>query len=157
MQCICVKLKLIRAYISLKKYLQIEELKCDFAAFYAVLGVGFLQFSYLNVDGCLCVQAPKRNHPVLMLSGIGTNAIGFDLDPKVRSPPFLITALGTHICIFILRGRLRVSFNMRVKCRKNRWTLCMRIWHTYGLFSNFVSLSCSVYRNWSFWGGCSML
>lgn len=98
----CVKLKLIRAYSSLTKSLEIEELQCDFAAFYAVLGVGFLQFSHLNVEGCVRVQAPKRKHPVLMLSGIGTNAIGFDLDPKVRTPPFLITASGTHICILHL-------------------------------------------------------
>ncbi|KAJ0038509.1 hypothetical protein Pint_22081 [Pistacia integerrima] len=26
-------------------------------------------------------QAPKRNHPLLLLSGVGTNAIGFDLSP----------------------------------------------------------------------------
>lgn len=30
-------------------------------------------------------KGPKRNHPVLMLSGIGTNAIGFDLDPSVST------------------------------------------------------------------------
>lgn len=28
-------------------------------------------------------QAPARNHPLLLLSGVGTNAIGFDLDPSV--------------------------------------------------------------------------
>lgn len=28
-------------------------------------------------------QAPVRNHPLLLLSGVGTNAIGFDLDPSV--------------------------------------------------------------------------
>ncbi|MCL7031042.1 hypothetical protein MKW94_009056 [Papaver nudicaule] len=27
-------------------------------------------------------QAPPRNHPLLLLSGVGTNAIGFDLSPK---------------------------------------------------------------------------
>ena len=117
------------------------------------LVLDFYSSSYLNVDGCVSVQAPKRNHPVLMLSGIGTNAIGFDLDPKVRSPPFPHHRIrDSYLHFFILGGRLKVSFNMRVKCRKNRWTLCMRIWYTYGLFSNFVSLSCSVYRNWSFLG-----
>ena len=34
------------------------------------------------------MQAPKREHPVLMLSGIGTNAIGFDLDSNVSLLPF---------------------------------------------------------------------
>lgn len=28
-------------------------------------------------------QAPARNHPLLLLSGVGTNAVGFDLDPSV--------------------------------------------------------------------------
>ncbi|KAI5054966.1 hypothetical protein GOP47_0030111 [Adiantum capillus-veneris] len=28
-------------------------------------------------------QASSRNHPLLLLSGVGTNAIGFDLDPNV--------------------------------------------------------------------------
>eukprot|EP00250_Pteridium_aquilinum_P022254 c25334_g2_i1 orf=260-2143(-) len=28
-------------------------------------------------------QVPARNHPLLLLSGVGTNAIGFDLDPSV--------------------------------------------------------------------------
>ncbi|MCO5601365.1 hypothetical protein L7F22_055485 [Adiantum nelumboides] len=28
-------------------------------------------------------EAPARNHPLLLLSGFGTNAIGFDLDPSV--------------------------------------------------------------------------
>ncbi|WOH07670.1 hypothetical protein DCAR_0727103 [Daucus carota subsp. sativus] len=27
-------------------------------------------------------QAPKRNHPLLLLSGVGTNAIGYDLSPE---------------------------------------------------------------------------
>uniref|UniRef100_F6HEV1 Uncharacterized protein n=1 Tax=Vitis vinifera TaxID=29760 RepID=F6HEV1_VITVI len=29
-------------------------------------------------------QAPPRNHPLLLLSGVGTNAIGFDLSPGRR-------------------------------------------------------------------------
>ena len=28
-------------------------------------------------------QAPKRNHPLMLLSGVATNAIGFDLSPGV--------------------------------------------------------------------------
>lgn len=106
----CVKLKIIRVYSSLTKSLEIEELQCDFAAFYAVLGVGFLQFSYLNVEGCVCVQAPKRNHPVLMLSGIGTNAIGFDLDPKVHH-----RIRDAHLHPSSCEEDLRNFFNMRVK------------------------------------------
>lgn len=27
------------------------------------------------------IEAPKRNHPLMLLSGVGTNAIGFDLSP----------------------------------------------------------------------------
>ncbi|KAF6137322.1 hypothetical protein GIB67_036359 [Kingdonia uniflora] len=29
-----------------------------------------------------CPKAPPRNHPLLLLSGVGTNAIGFDLSPE---------------------------------------------------------------------------
>ncbi|KAI3979350.1 hypothetical protein MKX01_036394 [Papaver californicum] len=29
-------------------------------------------------------QAPPRNHPLLLLSGVGTNAIGFDLSPQME-------------------------------------------------------------------------
>ncbi|MCI35552.1 hypothetical protein A2U01_0056773, partial [Trifolium medium] len=28
--------------------------------------------------------APLRNHPLLLLSGVATNAIGYDLSPEVR-------------------------------------------------------------------------
>ena len=63
-----------------------------------ILVMDFYSFRTLSV----CVQAPKRNQPALMLSGIGRNAIGFDLDPKVRSPLFVITTLGMHICILYL-------------------------------------------------------
>jgi hypothetical protein len=31
------------------------------------------------------VQAPKRNHPLMLLSGVATNAVGFDLSPP--GPP----------------------------------------------------------------------
>lgn len=34
-------------------------------------------------------QAPVRNHPLLLLSGVGTNAIGFDLDPSVSFARFM--------------------------------------------------------------------
>lgn len=30
-------------------------------------------------------QGPNRNHPLLLLSGVGTNAIGYDLAPGVGS------------------------------------------------------------------------
>ncbi|KAM5567802.1 hypothetical protein ABKV19_015729 [Rosa sericea] len=29
-----------------------------------------------------CPEAPQRNHPLLLLSGVGTNAIGYDLSPE---------------------------------------------------------------------------
>jgi hypothetical protein len=29
------------------------------------------------------IQAPKRNHPLMLLSGVATNAVGFDLSPGV--------------------------------------------------------------------------
>lgn len=34
-------------------------------------------------------EAPVRNHPLLLLSGVGTNAIGFDLDPSVSFARFM--------------------------------------------------------------------
>lgn len=30
-----------------------------------------------------CKQAPSRNHPLLLLSGVGSNALGYDLSPEV--------------------------------------------------------------------------
>ncbi|CAM6119148.1 unnamed protein product [Calypogeia fissa] len=48
-------------------------------------------------------NAPQRNHPVLMLSGIGTNAIGFDLDPSV-SMARSIAAAGFDTWILEVRG-----------------------------------------------------
>lgn len=35
------------------------------------------------MDGEKLEQAPQRNHPLLLLSGVGTNAIGYDLSPEV--------------------------------------------------------------------------
>ncbi|CAM6018124.1 unnamed protein product [Sphagnum balticum] len=48
-------------------------------------------------------KGPKRNHPVLMLSGIGTNAIGFDLDPSVSLARYLSGA-GFDTWILEVRG-----------------------------------------------------
>ncbi|XP_024378196.1 uncharacterized protein [Physcomitrium patens] len=48
-------------------------------------------------------SAPKRNHPVLMLSGIGTNAIGFDLDPSASLARHLAAA-GFDSWILEVRG-----------------------------------------------------
>lgn len=38
-------------------------------------------------------QAPPRNHPLLLLSGVGTNAIGYDLAPGVNYLVLRFTAL----------------------------------------------------------------
>ncbi|TVU06736.1 hypothetical protein EJB05_49964, partial [Eragrostis curvula] len=42
-------------------------------------------------------NAPVRNHPLMLLSGVGTNAVGFDLSPGVSLqslPAFLLLLLG---------------------------------------------------------------
>lgn len=46
----------------------------------------------------LFVQAPRRNHPLLLLSGIGTNAIGYDLSPEVYIYIVRFRALGLLFC-----------------------------------------------------------
>jgi hypothetical protein len=45
----------------------------------ALLGVAWL-LKFLLV---WIAQAPKRNHPLMLLSGVATNAVGFDLSPGV--------------------------------------------------------------------------
>ncbi|CAH2042094.1 unnamed protein product [Thlaspi arvense] len=65
-------------------------------------------------------QAPPRNHPLLLLSGVGTNAIGYDLSPGALyclSMLFdmlsfricsILSALGCVFCLNLLRqGRLK--------------------------------------------------
>jgi len=42
--------------------------------------------------GVACVQAPVRNHPLMLLSGVGTNAVGFDLSPGVSLVFLLLLA-----------------------------------------------------------------
>lgn len=46
-------------------------------------------------------RAPTRNHPLMLLSGVGTNAIAYDLSPEV-SVFFLLIAL--HCMQLISRG-----------------------------------------------------
>lgn len=93
----------------MKKDLQIEELHCDFAAFCADLGDGLL-------TGCVWVQAPKRNQPALMLSGIGRNAIGVDLDPKViKKSSFRDHHIRDAHLHSASSKYLRLLLNMRVK------------------------------------------
>ncbi|KAL2603141.1 hypothetical protein R1flu_003934 [Riccia fluitans] len=48
-------------------------------------------------------KAPKRNHPLLMLSGIGTNALGFDLDPSVSMARYMAET-GFDTWILEVRG-----------------------------------------------------
>ncbi|GLT48868.1 hypothetical protein SLA2020_224590 [Shorea laevis] len=48
-------------------------------------------------------QAPERNHPLLLLSGVGTNAIGFDLSPESSFARFM-SAQGYDTWIVELRG-----------------------------------------------------
>jgi len=40
-----------------------------------------------DISFCMCFQAPMRNHPLLLLSGVATNAIGYDLSPEVTLFP----------------------------------------------------------------------
>lgn len=42
----------------------------------------YLQFLFF-FEFSIFSQAPTRNHPLLLLSGVGTNAIGYDLSPGV--------------------------------------------------------------------------
>ncbi|KAL3692264.1 hypothetical protein R1sor_005915 [Riccia sorocarpa] len=48
-------------------------------------------------------KAPKRNHPLLMLSGIGTNALGFDLEPSVSMARYMAET-GFDTWILEVRG-----------------------------------------------------
>ena len=53
------------------------------------------------------LQAPTRNHPLLLLSGVGTNAIGYDLSPGVNVfdlTPFFIKFLPLRdLTLFFLK------------------------------------------------------
>jgi hypothetical protein len=138
------KTKVIRAYSCLWRKSFIVTLQLSMR----ILMMDFYSFHTLSV----CVQAPKRNQSALMLSGIGRNAIGFDLDPKVRSPHFVITTLGTHICILYLPNIWDFCLTGEWSGRKNARTLGIKNWIycTFGFFFEFVStvVSCSNYRNW---------
>lgn len=48
-------------------------------------------------------QAPERNHPLLLLSGLGTNAIGYDLSPESSFARFM-SGQGYDTWIVELRG-----------------------------------------------------
>lgn len=63
------------------------------------LFVEFLRL--LNHSGDCFWQAQRRNHPLLLLSGVGTNAIGYDLAPEV------ILCLETLIIWIIMLSLLR--------------------------------------------------
>lgn len=43
------------------------------------------------------MQAPVRNHPLMLLSGVGTNAVGFDLSPGVSLVFFLFLLASNQI------------------------------------------------------------
>jgi hypothetical protein len=47
------------------------------------------------------VQAPKRNHPLMVLSGVATNAVGFDLSPGVSELicSDLISVTSAYSCV----------------------------------------------------------
>lgn len=42
------------------------------------------------------MQTTSRNHPLLLLSGVGTNAIGYDLSPGVG--PYWLCLTGVFSC-----------------------------------------------------------
>ncbi|KAI4357742.1 hypothetical protein L6164_001673 [Bauhinia variegata] len=48
-------------------------------------------------------QAPSRNHPLLLLSGVGTNAIGYDLSPESSFARYM-SGQGFETWILELRG-----------------------------------------------------
>ncbi|KAL4363974.1 hypothetical protein GQ457_04G012110 [Hibiscus cannabinus] len=48
-------------------------------------------------------QAPSRNHPLMLLSGVGTNAIGYDLSPESSFARFM-SSQGYDTWILELRG-----------------------------------------------------
>ncbi|XP_060181073.1 uncharacterized protein LOC132610736 [Lycium barbarum] len=48
-------------------------------------------------------QAPRRNHPLLLLSGVGTNAIGYDLSPESSFARYMCNQ-GFDTWILELRG-----------------------------------------------------
>lgn len=47
------------------------------------------------------VKAPRRNRPLLLLSGVGTNAIGYDLSPEVRMFVFSCSFKLRSVIIFL--------------------------------------------------------
>ncbi|KAG7973809.1 hypothetical protein I3843_06G015700 [Carya illinoinensis] len=48
-------------------------------------------------------QAPQRNHPLLLLSGVGTNAIGYDLSPEASYARYM-SSQGFDTWILEVRG-----------------------------------------------------
>lgn len=48
-----------------------------------MIGGASLFFFWLLIVLVWFAQAPKRNHPLMLLSGVATNAVGFDLSPGV--------------------------------------------------------------------------
>ncbi|KAE9589410.1 putative alpha/Beta hydrolase [Lupinus albus] len=50
-----------------------------------------------------CPQAPQRNHPLLLLSGVGTNAIGYDLSPESSFARYM-SGQGFETWILEVRG-----------------------------------------------------
>ncbi|KAF8701801.1 hypothetical protein HU200_033119 [Digitaria exilis] len=49
-------------------------------------------------------NAPVRNHPLMLLSGVGTNAIGFDLSPGVSKTTYFPVPLISENFVFLKRN-----------------------------------------------------
>lgn len=77
--------------------------------------------NYAYIIMKMCVQRSRRNHPLLLLSGVGTNAIGYDLAP------------GVSLCFFFLSIQLSTCL------------LLIEFVYIYILVLVFLSLNCNLY------------
>ena len=49
-----------------------------------------------------CAESVKRNHPLLLLSGVATNAVGYDLSPQVSFSFHFCLIMHLFLPIYIL-------------------------------------------------------
>lgn len=93
---------------------------------------------------CICIriimflhlQAPKRNHPLLLLSGIGTNAVTYDLSPECS---FARSMSGSGFDTWILELRGAGLSSLSVDTNLGKGNNQQRI--VSNLLENFISVS----------------
>ena len=94
----------------------------------------------------LIAQAPKRNHPLMLLSGVATNAVGFDLSPGVseldHDDAIGVDEVPYDECILVLCEQISgdISLNIKLKHCSNRKK---NSWHSLAieyviLFANVI-------------------